>query len=201
MTIIYKGDCNMKKLISTFLVLTVFVCILAACATETTYENEQISFVSENEVLELYEMLENNEEIPFTITDTARQMLAEHPEYFKNATVDDVSDIVDYSLEYKHLAKNIDSHGDKIAYVSEASVLSIYETKLDGENYLTEMQVMDYNGNSFYLFALDRYENIFENDILNVHFLPIADTSFENVSGGTTLAIVGASCYMEKVEY
>lgn len=191
----------MKKLISTFLVLTVFVCILAACATETTYENEQISSVSENEVLELYEMLENNEEIPFTITDTARQMLAEHPEYFKNATVDDVSDIVDYSLEYKHLAKNIDSHGDKIAYVSEASVLSIYETKLDGENYLTEMQVMDYNGNSFYLFALDRYENIFENDILSVHFLPIADTSFENVSGGTTLAIVGASCYMEKVEY
>lgn len=191
----------MKKLISMFLVLAVFVCMLAACGTETTYENEQVTSAPENEVLELYEILENNEEIPFTITDTARQMLTEHPEYFKNATVDDVADIVDYSLEYKHLAKNVDSHGDKVVCISEASVLSIYETKLDDKNYMTEMQVMDYNGNSFYLFALDRYENIFENDILSVYFLPIADTSFENVSGGTTLAIVGASCHIEKVEY
>lgn len=85
-------------------------------------------------------------------------------------------------------------------YLDEAYVLSIYETEIDEETTLSEIQLLDAEDNNYYCFSLCAYDDVYEGDIVSVYALPIGETSFENIGGGTTLAIVLAGCYIEKLE-
>ncbi len=189
-----------KKLSSIFIVI-LFVFSLSACIDDTDVTGGDIveEETSNHQVLSFFENLQDNEVFPFELTEKAKTMLSENGSIFTENNKDNVEQFTDYSLEYKTLNKNIDKHGDKLVYLHQAFVISIEETELDDNTTLTELEIADENGNNFYCISLSKYENIFEEDTVNVYALPISKISYENISGGTTLAILTAGCYIEKV--
>lgn len=154
----------------------------------------------DSRVLELFELLQENEVMPFTITEKAKVMLGENTKLFVENKKDGLEAYTDNSIEYKMLNKNIAKYGDKLIYLPEAYVVAIYETDLDEETTLTEFQLVDADENSYYCFSMCTYENIFEGDIVSAYALPIGEAAFENVSGSTTLTIVLAGCCIEEIE-
>ncbi len=193
-----------KKLLS---IVIVALLLLGACAcgdlddmTGGKPDGSVGSPSTNGVVVSFFEELQQNETMPFELTEKAKKTLAEKEDMFIGNKNDGLSGMVDSSLEYKVLTKNIDKHGDKLIYLEEAYVLSIDETELDEETTLTEFHLLDANENSYYCLSLSAYEDIFAEDIVGVYALPIGETSFENVSGGTTLAVMLAGCYIEKVQ-
>ena len=152
------------------------------------------------EVLQFFEMLQDNESIPFTITEKAKVMLSENDGLFRENKNEGLEQYTDTDLTYKVLTKNIEKHGDKLIYLPEAYVLSIDETNLDAETVITELHLLDTDGNSFYALSPCAYEDIYEEDTVSIYALPIGETSFENIGGGTTLAIMLAGCYVEEIQ-
>ncbi len=163
---------------------------------ETTVNTE-----GDSVILSLFEELQDNEIMPFVLTEKAKVTLAEKENIFTGNRKDGLDELTDTTLEYRALTKNIDKYGDKLLYINEAYVVDISETELDEETVATELQLLDAEENSYYCVSLSAYDNIFEEDIISIYALPIGETSFENVSGGTTLAIMLAGCYIEKCEY
>lgn len=160
--------------------------------------NDAVS--SESTVLQFFEDIQDNEVVPFVLTEKAKVMLSENESLFLENKNEGLEEHTDTSLEYKVLTKNIDKHGDKLIYLPEAYVISIDETELDEETTCSELHLVDAEENSFYVLSLSAYDDIYEGDVVSAYALPIGETSFENVSGGTTLAIMLAGCYIEKTE-
>lgn len=160
--------------------------------------NDAVS--SESTVLQFFEDIQDNEVVPFVLTEKAKVMLSENESLFLENKNEGLEEHTDTSLEYKVLTKNIDKHGDKLIYLPEAYVISIDETELDEETTCSELHLVDAEENSFYVLSLSAYDDIYEGDVVSAYALPIGEASFENVSGGTTLAIMLAGCYIEKIE-
>lgn len=150
-------------------------------------------------VVDLFEALQDNENMPFVITDKAKAMLAANESLFLEGDAKDLEGNTDHSLEYRMLSKSIDNYGDKLMYIPEAYVISISETPIDDETTFTEMQLYDAEDHSYYVLSLMPFDDIFEDDVVSCYGLPLGETSFENISGGTTLAIVLAGSSVEKM--
>lgn len=61
------------------------------------------------------------------------------------------------------------------------------------------MLICDADENVYEVISLCLYNDVYEDDIISIYGLPIGKTAFDNVSGGTTLAIVVAASYVEKI--
>ena len=139
------------------------------------------------------------DDMPFTISDKANIFLDEHSDLFPAVSKEAVIPFVDSTIEYRMVEKNPDNFGDKVFTLDSAYVTQITESSdEDSSLSLTELQVADYDGNSFYIFYLGNLEDIYADDIVSVYGLPIGMTSFSNQGGGTTSAVVLAGCYIEK---
>lgn len=156
---------------------------------------------SESSVLDFFESLQDNDAVPYTLTQQAKVMLSENEDLFLNNSLEGLEAYTDFSLEYKILAKNIEKYGDKLMYLPEAYVVSIDETALDEDTTFSELHLMDASENSYYVLSFSAYSDIYEGDIVSAYALPLGETAFENIGGGTTLAIVLAGSYIEKVEF
>lgn len=139
------------------------------------------------------------DDMPFTISDKANIFLDEHSDLFPAVSKEAVIPFVDSTIEYRMVEKNPDNFGDKVFSLDSAYVTKITESSDENSSLsLTELQVADYDVNSFYIFYLGNLEDIYANDIVSVYGLPIGMTSFSNQGGGTTSAVVLAGCYIEK---
>ena len=98
------------------------------------------------------------------------------------------------------LLEVVDADKVDIKSLSENTKLRTDETELDEETTCSELHLVDAEENSFYVLSLSAYDDIYEGDVVSAYALPIGETSFENVTGGTTLAIMLAGCYIEKIE-
>ena len=188
----------MKKMMLRSLTLLLALAAIAACLTGCLDLGET-SGTQDNTVLQLFEELQDNDVMPFTITEKAREMLRKNEDLFLRNRNGGLAEYTDTSLEYKILSKNIDKHGDKLLFLSEAYVLQINETQLDDETTFSALHLVDVDGNSLYVMSLVAYDDIFEGDYVCAYALPLGETAFDNISGGTTLAIVLAGCYVEKI--
>lgn len=201
------------KTISLIMALIISVCAFASCmdldeleqmVDESSKDSSSKTDASENAdevtVLEWFESVQENDAVPFTLIEKAKTMLSDHEELFLENKKDGLDAYTDTTLEYKVLTKNIDKHGDKLMFLEEAYVLSIDETEIDENMIVSELHLVDADENSYYCLSLCAYDNIFEEDVVKVYALPIGETSFDNISGGTTLAIMLAGCYIEKIE-
>ena len=107
--------------------------------------------------------------------------------------------MTDYSIDNRMLTKNIDKYGDKLIFVEDAFVIAINGEVSEKLTIIT-IQVNNTNGDIYYIYSLNAHDDVFDGDIINIHGLPVGKTSYENVSGGSTHAVVLASAYIEKVE-
>ncbi len=150
-------------------------------------------------VSQLYGDLENNENIPYTMSDKAEKFISEHEDCFPSTNYSHISQYVDTSIDYRHVSKNPENYGNKLMELQELYVIGIDETNIDEERKFTEIQACDIDENIYYILYNDSID-IFEDDIIKATFLPLGMTSYENLDGGTTIALVTAGSYIEKVE-
>lgn len=150
-----------------------------------------------SEIYELYERLQDNEFVPYTINDKAAAFLKTHSNLFpaeKEADID--AALCDTELQYKHVAKNPNRYGDKLMVFPALYVAQITETEMEEDNYFTELNVSDSEGIQYYFLYNGELPEVFEDDWIYAYGLPLKNSSFKNTEGGETLVIVLAGSYV-----
>ena len=154
-----------------------------------------------NNIVSKYELLEDIDEMPLTISQNAKNFLKENGNLFPTQNYSDIDlSLIDTNIDYKQISKNQDNYGDKLIELNNAYVLSIYETVGDNNEYVTEIHVLDENENSYYIIYFGQLEDVYQESIIKVIGLPLGNTSFSNVSGGTTLAVALAGSYIQLIK-
>ena len=162
--------------------------------SETKTESVGTKDTEKTDAAEIYELIAENDDPAFTISEKSLNFINEHPDFFPgNENIEGaISDFVDEEITYAHLTKNMSKYGDKLISVY-GEVIDIEESE-DGE--ITYIHVLDDDGNSCVLYYLGTLENVFEESYIYVYALPFAITSFENMEATYTEAVTGAACYV-----
>lgn len=163
------------------------------------YDTDDLSDL--NSILGLYTQLSNNESTPYTLNSKAQQFLTEYDYLFpalKSSTIP--NEIVDPTIDYRQILKNSEKFGDKLISLSYVQVVQIFEEEIAEDTYFTTLNIIDENGQQYYIFYNGELDNIYEDSMINVIGLPLGNSSFENTAGGETLVIVLAGSYVELVE-
>ncbi|WP_101909224.1 zinc ribbon domain-containing protein [Marasmitruncus massiliensis] len=149
---------------------------------------------------EFYGQLQDNDDLPYQISEKAQTFLETHPDLFPVASEQELSGFVDRSIEFKHLEKNSDKYGDQLMYLPEVYVIQIKETQVDENLTVNEINLIDVNGLSYYVFYMGALDDIFKDDVISVWGLPLGMSQYENTGGGTTITPVLAGSYLTKIE-
>lgn len=125
--------------------------------------------------------------------------ITNNPTLFPATEQTDISKVegmVDNSIHYKHLEKNIDNYTDKIIQI-KGTVIDVKEDKIDGKTF-TYMHFFNDDRENFQVIYLGKVD-ILKNDPAVCIGLPITLNSFQNVSGGTTRSIMVIASTVKKV--
>lgn len=141
----------------------------------------------------------NYNAVPFEISEKAAAFLKIHPELFPAKASIDCESYINWSIEYKHLAKNAANYGDSLIHVNgEAVQVSELPTADTGLSMpITVINMIDYEGNQFYVFYIGSID-LYEGDPVAVTGLPMDMSSFTNTDNGETLCPVIAGSYISK---
>lgn len=118
------------------------------------------------------------------ITESSLQFLEEHLDIFMEHNQSSALELVDSSIDYRHLEKNIDEYSGAM-YMDYGVIVSIEES--DG---LTAIHLLNLETEVSYMILYIGETDFLEEDTLEFIGLPLMNTHFENVSGGYTNAIV-----------
>lgn len=138
----------------------------------------------------------NNSNMQFILTDNAKNFIKEHENILPTNNFEDIKNIVDNTIEFKHLQKNISNYGNtlikpNVSYVTQINEVDYYDNKLT----IIQMGTID---NFYYIYYFGTLDDIYNSDQITVYGLPIATTSFTNVSNTTTQAVVLVASYVSK---
>lgn len=105
---------------------------------------------------------------------------------------------VDSKITSKHLFKNITPYLDKMVKVT-GTVVQVQEEETDFGT-LASIHIMDESGNSLIGYYNNSTGDILDGDDVTMRGVPTAVYSFDNISGGTTNAIMLAVSTVQKVQ-
>lgn len=134
----------------------------------------------------------------YTMSQKSVDFINAHEDLFPATSVDNLTQYVNSEIGYKKISKNPDNFGDQIMIVENAGVVYISEEKVDDMTF-TSLQVYDDNGECYLVYYFGELPDILDDDYVKVYGVPLGTTGFDNVSGGTTLAVVLGGCYVEKI--
>lgn len=191
------------------------VCILALAAAffalaiwlgedELQQNSAQVgnSEMKVSDTLSFYQNLQDRKynEYPFTMSASSASFLEAHTDLFPAGKQASLANYIDKSVEYKHLNKNIEKYGDILFENNAMHVIDIHEENVQDEVCLTTVHVIDEGGNSFIVLYKGELPDIYKDDTVSVCGLPLGISSFENVGGGSTIAVVLAGCRVINTE-
>ena len=191
------------------------VCILALAAAffalaiwlgedELQQNSAQVgnSEMKVSDTLSFYQNLQDRKynEYPFTMNASSASFLEAHTDLFPAGKQASLANYIDKSVEYKHLNKNIEKYGDILFENNAMHVIDIHEENVQDEVCLTTVHVIDEGGNSFIVLYKGELPDIYKDDTVSVCGLPLGISSFENVGGGSTIAVVLAGCRVINTE-
>ena len=132
----------------------------------------------------------------FDLPDSVVSYIDAHPEFFPQADRPDAEAAVLRDFEYRQFTKT--RKQDTIGLIKlELYAAQVYEDEFEDLNdTVTYLLAADADENLYTLYYLDSAE-IYDGDVFTVYALPVATTSYENVSGGTTNAVVLIGSYLE----
>lgn len=110
-----------------------------------------------------------------------------------------VKSLVDPSISYKLLNKNVAPYYSKFASFT-GNVVSVEETQIESGDTVSLTHVIDDEFNSYQVFMYKGTGDILEEDRVQFWGIPVGVTSFENVSGGTTNVQLFFGSHIEKSE-
>ncbi len=93
--------------------------------------------------------------------------------------------LVDSSIEYKHLSKNVTPYRGKLVYFKNQRVLQVLSTNYWGRTYTSILTSNQYDSEFQYL-TYDGDIDVFDGDNITFIAMPYGSSSFENIGGGAT---------------
>ncbi len=174
-----------------------------AAQSEPVYiEESQGSQKVEIGAYDLYAALQENDLFTYTLNDKMTEFLQNYEDLFPASSVDDVmaAGVVDASLEARQIMKNPSRYGDRLMFLPELQVVQIIESEVDTDQYITEINVADLQGQFYYIIYNGVLDDVFVDDWISAYGLPLGATTYENTAGGETWTIPMAGSYVEKLE-
>lgn len=135
---------------------------------------------------------------PFTMSDETVEFIESHDSIFPTDNFESIKNLVDTSIEFKHLMKNINNYSQKLIKYDKGYVLSINENNSYGRE-ASIIQVGDLYGTEFYyIYYFGKLDDIFKGDTVLIYGLPLGTTHFTNLGNTTTQGIVMLGSYFVK---
>lgn len=130
----------------------------------------------------------------FELSDEVCEYINEYEGAFKNLHLS--SDMKEVDFSYKEFIKTRKQSEIGVTKL-ELGISQIFEDEwLDGES-VTSALVYDKDSNMYAIYFIGS-EEIYDGDIIEVYAIPVATSSFENVSGGVTNVIDLIVCEIKK---
>lgn len=135
----------------------------------------------------------------YSPSDKAIKFMDEHANLFPTKKFSKLKKYVDRSIQYKRLNKSPHKYGDKLIK-RNCKITQIWEKKDSWRNgkTTTVLNLYTSNGEYYYIYYLGNLKDLYEGDSITFYGLPLGDSSYENISGGTTLTQMIAGCYISK---
>ena len=133
------------------------------------------------------------------VTQNTSDFINEHEDLFPASGVDTLTPYINSEIGYKNISKSPDKYGDQVMVIDYAGVLQISEQDA-GDETLTILQAYDDEGENYMVYYFGELPNVLDDDTVKIYGIPLGTTSFDNISGGTTLAVVLGGCYVEKIQ-
>lgn len=134
------------------------------------------------------------------LNDTTLDFLQAHEKIFPADTEEHKSEamnLVDATIEYKHLSKSTDSYLDKLIYFKNQELIQTEEFSMWGHT-VTRMLTIDQNYTNHHYIFYDGAIDVFDGDNITFVSLPVGSASFDNIGGGTTNVIVSIASIVLK---
>ena len=162
-------------------------------------QTDSVSSVAEASITpyDFYESLQDNEAIPFQMSEKSKVFLQEHPELFPTQDQLKAQDYTNTEIEFKHLQKNIGLYGDRLIKSPSTMVIEIEETEMEDGIIISQLNLIDDVGLQYYVIYIGTLEDVYQNDMISVWGLPLAMVQFANTGGGTSVAPLLAGSYVE----
>lgn len=151
---------------------------------------------------EFYQALGQYCRVPYILPDESLTFISDHENLFPATTSEDkasAKSLVDTNIEYKNLSKSISKYLSSL-YSDIGGVVQIFENTIWGRSFSFVLTI-DENYNYNLIYFGSSLPDVFEGDMISFVSLPIALTSFDNVSGGTTNAIIHIGCDYSAIDY
>lgn len=211
----------MKKKIAMVLLGAMVTIMISGCGTATTQDSSTIetetttvteTTIEESEELNddgsdayyICKLFEDNGSYHYTIMDKSAEFLKTNfdlfPADYDAFQNEEKENLIDYSLEGKHILKNKDRYGDKLMQLPLLKVEQIWEyEKGEGTNsYYTLLSTYDSLNGNFYSVLYNDSIDIFEGDYLTAYVLPVGVVSVER-NLGTSNEVISMASIIQKI--
>lgn len=153
-----------------------------AAQSEPAYiEESQGSQKVEIGAYDLYAALQENDLFTYTLNDKMTEFLQTYEDLFPASSVEDIiaAGVVDASLEARQIMKNPGRYGDRLMVLPELQVVQIIESEVDTDQYITEINVADLQGQFYYIIYNGVLDDVFVDDWISAYGLPLGATTYE----------------------
>ena len=144
--------------------------------------------------LEFIKSIGDYEKMRFAPTEKAAKFIKSHENFFPADKSTDITKYIDKSIKYKNLIKSPDKYGDKLVTLSDYIVAQIFEQEMWNYTCTQFLAASPSFDNYVYVYYLGELPDVYEGSRVTIQGLPISNSSFENVGGGTTLCYVVYGC-------
>ena len=131
----------------------------------------------------------------FDVSQDSMDFITEHESIFPTSSESEAVQFVNGESEVRKLKKTTSGFDTSFIYLENTTVIQVFEVNYGGYT-ITELLVEDYNGDIISVYYPDKID-YYEDDVISkIYALPLANASFENVSGGTTLCVAMFGSYI-----
>lgn len=198
-----KKGC-LKPVLITFAVIAAIIILIAALSDnsdKSTKETDSGSSKSTSSLVDYYESF-----IP-RLPDGKAEMDIKTYDFIKSnknlfpakndADLQKLNVLIDSSIEYKHLAKNIDPYLNKVMKIT-GQIVQIEE--LSEDSYTINYGLMVTDDYDYYQFVYEGKADIFENDNVTCTGVPVATNTYESTDGGSNHSVIVVAGDMKKLD-
>ena len=132
----------------------------------------------------------------FNVSEAGFSFIEQNKAIFPAGSADEIKDFVNPDASIKKIKKSISGYEDSLMKVKGLYVVQIVEEFYAGDT-VTTMLLADSVNNFFCVYypgSIDYYQG---DTIDTAYILPLANTGFSNVSGGTTLCLAAYGSYID----
>lgn len=133
-------------------------------------------------------------DVHFRITQDKKEFLDIYEDSILNGRLEELEDLIDHELTYEKYIKKNGNYNTVLMEAGKLCVSQIWESDVEytKSGYITEMICYEINDSSrvYYMLYPDSLPEVYEGTKLKIVGVPLSNSSFNNVNGGTTPCVV-----------